>query len=393
MVRIVVVAIFLASSAHAQSTGSSFGGGSWGSSSGSSGSTSGWSGSSGSSSWGSSSSSWGSSGSSGTSSWGSGSTTWGSSSGTTWGSSDSTVDDYGGGYDDTTYGDTYDGGGSSGGSLSYRPSRSRGSFGWFLGFFAFAVVIMFFVMASKDQRRAPLYMPSVSVEPRVDVSVIMVAIDWRARAFVQSRLAELATKDTSSNAALVQLLQGTVKTLCDVRLAWLYGGAYNMAPLPAQRAQAEFLRIAGDLRSRFRHELVRNVDGEATTIAAPSLTPTEEEGRGVVVVSLLVAAKHGLPDLHTPSDAAMLTRTLENFSRLNPFQLVAMEVVWSPAAEDDRMSTAELEVIYSELRRIEERTIGGRVFCGYCGAPHADELDRCPHCGAPRANAPPSPPV
>lgn len=59
------------------------------------------------------------------------------------------------------------------------------------------------------------------------------------------------------------------------------------------------------------------------------------------------------------------------------------------SVETDRMSTAELEVLYPELRRIEEHTIGGRVFCGYCGSPFAQELSRCPHCGGPAADARP----
>ena len=47
------------------------------------------------------------------------------------------------------------------------------------------------------------------------------------------------------------------------------------------------------------------------------------------------------------------------------------------------MSTAELTARYPDLKRFTERSIGGRVFCGYCAAPFADELPTCPHCGAP----------
>jgi hypothetical protein len=60
-----------------------------------------------------------------------------------------------------------------------------------------------------------------------------------------------------------------------------------------------------------------------------------------------------------------------------------MEVIWSPAAADDRLSTAELEHLYPELRAIDPESVLGRVICAYCGGPYSGELLRCPHCDAP----------
>ncbi len=67
----------------------------------------------------------------------------------------------------------------------------------------------------------------------------------------------------------------------------------------------------------------------------------------------------------------------------SPASLAAVEIIWSPAAEEDRMSTAELEQRYPELRKIDETAIAGRVFCAYCRGLFAMELLECPHCGAP----------
>lgn len=220
--------------------------------------------------------------------------------------------------------------------------------------------------------------------PRVDVCALSIGVDWRARRFVQQRLEQLARGDTSSPTGLAGLLRATVETLTSVRLGWLYAGAYNAEPMLEAQAQAEFLRIAADLRSRFRHELLRNADGALQTTDAPELRARPEEGEGVVVVSLVVAARTDLRNLLQPRDAQALRQVLESLGRLGPSQLVAMEVIWSPAAEDDRMSTAELEALYPELRRIDEGTIGGRIFCPYCAGPYAAELAKCPHCGAPR---------
>ena len=106
------------------------------------------------------------------------------------------------------------------------------------------------------------------------------------------------------------------------------------------------------------------------------------EGEGVVVVTLVVAARREIVDVADPRDAHALRQLLANLSSMVAHQLTAIEVVWSPAAENDRMSTAELEVLYPDLAKIDERSVAGRVFCAYCAGPFAAELMKCPHCGA-----------
>lgn len=52
----------------------------------------------------------------------------------------------------------------------------------------------------------------------------------------------------------------------------------------------------------------------------------------------------------------------------------------SPSEETDRMSSAELEVLYPQWVRLDEGV--GRVVCAHCRAVWARELLRCPACGA-----------
>jgi hypothetical protein len=59
-------------------------------------------------------------------------------------------------------------------------------------------------------------------------------------------------------------------------------------------------------------------------------------------------------------------------------------VIWTPAEENDRMSSAELEARYPSLTKLPSRPAAGRVFCTYCRGPFAAELPKCPHCGAPK---------
>lgn len=97
------------------------------------------------------------------------------------------------------------------------------------------------------------------------------------------------------------------------------------------------------------------------------------------MVTIVVATTAKLPA--ASGTAAELDALLAAFATLSGAEIKAVEIVWSPAAEKDRMSTDELEQKYPELTKIT--AVGGRVFCAHCRGPHTAELAKCPHCGAP----------
>lgn len=234
--------------------------------------------------------------------------------------------------------------------------------------------------------------PLIDVEAlatSMDVAGIVLAIDWHARREVQAKLAKLARKgDTSSPEGLARLAHATALTLKDAEVSWLYGAALSTPPVAASEAERLFRATSADVRGRFRHELIRNADGSTRVTAAPEQRASREEGEGVVVVTLLVAARRRLTDVTNGADAVQLHQVLDQVMGLDARTIAVLEVIWSPAEENDRMSTAELEVLYPELRRLDERSVVGRHFCAHCAAPFARELRRCPHCGAPVDAAP-----
>lgn len=218
----------------------------------------------------------------------------------------------------------------------------------------------------------------------VDVSSISLAIDWRSRAQLQKRLVELArTGDTKTAGGLASLLHETIAELRRVEHSWLYAGAVNAAPTNPGPAQQLFLSITNEMRSRFKREIVRAHGGSVRTDEPGVLRAKRDEGQGVVVVTLVVAARGEIPDIARAQDANHLRQLMRALGAVGAQQLVALEVIWSPAAEDDRMSTVELEAIYPELRKIDEASIAGRTFCAHCSSPYPAELLECAHCGAP----------
>ncbi|MCS6798552.1 MAG: DUF1517 domain-containing protein [Myxococcota bacterium] len=258
------------------------------------------------------------------------------------------------------------------------------------------VLVVGLLVALQAARRRYGTMGPLSASGRawagIDVSGIMLAIDWRARPFVQAALDRMARSgQTGSRRGLVALLGQTVDLLLRAEPAWLYAAVYNQHPTSPQLAEAAFRQKAADARSRFRHELVRNAEGRTQSAEGPRMRAREEEGEGLVVVTLVVAARGVLLDVHDAADASQIRTALAALRALDEQRLVALEVVWSPAAEQDRMSSAELEALYPELARLRGvQQVVGRVFCRYCSGPFAAELGRCPHCGAPLAQGGPA---
>ena len=142
-------------------------------------------------------------------------------------------------------------------------------------------------------------------------------------------------------------------------------------------AEKTFFAMASDLKSRYRYDAARGQ-------RAPDGSPTPEEGEGLVVVSLVLGATRRFPDLPDRFDASSLAHALASWMAVSSRELVAVEVVWSPALERDRMSSAELVQVYPELLPLAAAEGLGRVQCGHCSGIFAGELNRCPVCGAPR---------
>ncbi|MDQ3037692.1 MAG: DUF1517 domain-containing protein [Myxococcota bacterium] len=221
----------------------------------------------------------------------------------------------------------------------------------------------------------------VNAPAKIGVSVLQIAIDARSRRFVQDALGKMvATSDTASRQGLAELLGAAARALSSAKLAWIYAGATRFDPMPQSEARATHGRASHDARSRFQTELVRKVDGTLRTEVAPELVAREHEGEGAVVVTLVVASYAPLVAVD-PARVDEIDALLARLAALTPAQLVALALIWSPSAENDRMSTAELEAVYPELTRLVAAV--GRVFCTYCAGPHAAELTKCPHCGAP----------
>jgi uncharacterized membrane protein len=267
-----------------------------------------------------------------------------------------------------------------------------------LGIAALVVILVFLIWRSgaqshslghRDDHSVGSTVPSPTSRRwfHVDITEVRVALDARARGFLQRELMQEGRRaDMRTPAGRLALLRTVVRALREAEPAWIYAGAKNFHPMSSILAETTFKRLAGEARAKFTHELLRAdargiQEGEGHGV----VRSREREGEGVVLVTLIAAASREIVDFETSSRAEVL-KVLGDLDALFPQTLVALEVSWLPADEHELMSTATLEALHPDMKKLPG-VVGGRVFCEYCKGPYAAELPRCPHCGAPSVAA------
>ena len=218
-----------------------------------------------------------------------------------------------------------------------------------------------------------------------DVSVLRIALDGRARAFIQRELMRIAgTASTATDEGRVAMLREVTVLVRRLRDAWVYGGAENEPMRGMLDSKAAFDHHVDEAREKFLEETIRNEQGGTTGTAPSSYTPRSDEGAGLVLVSIIIAARQELFTVKHVGNADELRRALEAAGTLDTDVLVAVEIVWQPSEDADRLSSMELEAKYPppSLVRLPGALVG-KTFCDHCGGPYPAELVGCPHCGAP----------
>lgn len=287
------------------------------------------------------------------------------------------------------------------GSHSYSSSSSGsgvdlGGAGWLIIVIGIVVIggVSMFLQSWSSNANANLYGYSPSYDPgpnpsffrEADVGVLRVALDGRARKFVQSELKRIAgTADMSTSQGRATTLREVALSLRRLKDAWIYGGAINEDMGTNANAKQLFDRHVDDARSRFREETVANVQGKQVPVAqASEYTPHAHEGAGVILVTIVLAARRELYSVRAIGTGQDLRAALEAAGTISPEDLIAVEIIWQPSEDADRLSSMELEAKYPSPDLIKiQGALAGKMFCTYCGGPFPAELVTCPHCGAP----------
>jgi hypothetical protein len=218
------------------------------------------------------------------------------------------------------------------------------------------------------------------LEGPCEVRRISIAFDWTARPELQAALTQLASQYADGGSEGRRRSASEIAARLEAALAAARFACFQSLRLNKEACQQKFHALGIDLRSRFRRETRgQRADGATAEFAAHA-----NEGQGLVVISIVVAADEHLAKLPETLDRAAIVRALATIRSMRVRTVYGIEVVWSPAEEQDRLSSLELEAIYPELLPIDGVPRLGRAVCHYCRAPYPAELANCPGCGAPR---------
>jgi uncharacterized membrane protein len=248
---------------------------------------------------------------------------------------------------------------------------------------------------ASDREATPRYFSMTSEPPtawaqaEADVTVLRFALDARVRTFVQAELARIGkSADTATAEGRATMLREVALLLRRTRDAWVYGGAINPPMTSLDEAKRMFDQHVTDARGRFVHELVRNEQGVITTANTTS-TVAGAEGPGLVVVTLVIAARSELFSVRSIGTGDDLRQALESASNRTANDLIAIEIIWMPADQREQLSSIAVEARYPapDLVKLAGALVG-KAICSYCAGPFPAELISCPHCGARAADTP-----
>jgi hypothetical protein len=229
----------------------------------------------------------------------------------------------------------------------------------------------------------PPMLASTTGHGECEVRRITLAFDARARRALQQSLDQIA--DNVDMNTPHGLLLGAQQARNLLRAAVGNAAAAYAVSHRASVAQAErvFVQTCDDLNRRYDQATISN----HRRTEPPEVTARREEGDGFVVVSIVVGINGSLPQLSARPTRSSISQALADLLPRRADDLASLEVIWSPSIDQDRLSSAEMAVLYPELVSLAEAAPMGRVVCNSCHNIYAKELGGCPLCGAQQSTA------
>lgn len=264
---------------------------------------------------------------------------------------------YGGGY--------YPGGGGFGFPFLLPFWGIGGGFGSIFGILIFFAVANFILQAFRrvgSGGDSSSYEEAYTPNPTVSVTKLQVGLLASARGLQEelNRIAE--TADTNTDAGRAEVLQEASLALLRHPEYWVYaGGSTQQARLNS--AEAEFNRLALGERSKFTEETLSNVNNQLKgNIALQDALPSSGEidnptdlitsGPGEYIIVTLLAATLGKYEMPAINGADELRQALRQIGSIPSDKLLAIEVLWTPQAPGDTLTSDDLLAEYADLKLV-----------------------------------------
>ena len=186
--------------------------------------------------------------------------------------------------------------------------------------------------------------------PTVSVARLQVGLLAKAR-HLQDDLNRLATSaDTSSSTGLAKVLQESTLSLLRHPEYWAYADTDTVQTKLAS-AEVEFNRLALMERSKFSHEAVSNVNNQISGSNGTALPDAESAlPSGQYILATVIVAtqsKLALPKVNSDQD---VSQALNQIGSIPSDSLMAVEVLWTPQASGETLTSDEVIAQYPNLK-------------------------------------------
>ncbi|MBW4533617.1 MAG: DUF1517 domain-containing protein [Pleurocapsa minor HA4230-MV1] len=192
----------------------------------------------------------------------------------------------------------------------------------------------------------------------VSVAEVQVGLLANARE-LQPELNRLAlTADTSTASGRATVLQEATLALLRHPEYWVYG-ATNSQKASLEAAEAKFNQFSLTERSKFTAETLTNVDnvidesqkalGGETKDGALQV---KEGDTGEYIVATIIVGATGNLDLPTINGTDEMRQALQQIGSLGSDRLLAVEILWTPQADGDTLSSDDILAYYPNLKLV-----------------------------------------
>lgn len=192
----------------------------------------------------------------------------------------------------------------------------------------------------------------------VSVAEVQVGLLANARE-LQPELNRLAlTADTSTASGRATVLQEATLALLRHPEYWVYG-ATNSQKASLEAAEAKFNQFSLTERSKFTAETLTNVDnvidesqkalGGETKDGALQV---KEGDTGEYIVATVIVGATGKLDLPTINGTDEMRQALQQIGSLGSDRLLAVEILWTPQADGDTLSSDDILAYYPNLKLV-----------------------------------------
>ncbi len=233
-------------------------------------------------------------------------------------------------------------------------------FGGFGGIFSILIFIAIANFLVRSFRNAGVS-GDLGYSDRSKVSVAQVQVGLLSSAHeLQTELNKLAlTADTGSASGRTAVVQESTLALLRHPEYWVYGATQSQqANIDA--AEAKFNQLALTERSKFTEETLTNVDSsiKQTTVetlpgeAGESSAIQTQEESGEYIIATVIVGLTGKLELPTINGSDDLRQALQQVGSIGSDRLLAVEVLWTPQAEGDTLSTNDILANYPNLKLV-----------------------------------------